>query len=168
MATERIVDAVHDGRLQSTTRTMQEVPQHVMECYSPHHLMSLLVSNDHAVDLTEDGCERLLQIMDEYDSSVFIANNWDSMARDNLGSSGDSPNYYAIGNVDWDVSSDRQAYLLKDAYAVQQEWLDRGDGRLTKAKQIDVSDTKYVDEKGVCWFPKQYMFVVTPTEECYE
>jgi len=147
---------------------MTEIPNSVMETYSAHHLMSLLVSNDHAVDLTEDGCERLLSMMNEYDSDVLIANNWDSMARDNLGSSGDSPNYYAIGNVDWEVSSDRQAYLLKDGYAVQQEWLDRGDGRLTKAKQIDVSDTKYVDEKGVCWFPKQYTFVVKPTEEAYE
>ena len=147
---------------------MTNVPNSVMETYSSHHLMSLLVSNDHAVDLTEDGCERLLSIMNEYDSDVLIANNWDSMARDNLGESGDSPNYYAIGNVDWEVSSDRQAYLLKDGYAVQQEWLDRGDGRLTKAKQIDVSDTKYVDEKGVVWFPRDYVFVVNPTEEAYE
>lgn len=151
-----------------TLTTMTNVPNSVMETYSSHHLMSLLVSNDHAVDLTEDGCERLLSIMNEYDSDVLIANNWDSMARDNLGESGDSPNYYAIGNVDWEVSSDRQAYLLKDGYAVQQEWLDRGDGRLTKAKQIDVSDTKYVDEKGVVWFPRDYVFVVNPTEEAYE
>jgi len=139
-----------------------------METYGSHHLMSLLVANEYAVDLSEDGCERLLTMMDKYDSEVLLGTNWDSMARDNLGDSGDTPNYYAIGNVDWDVSSDRQAYLLKDAYAVQQEWLDRGDGRLTKVKQIDVSDGKYVDEAGVAWFPKQYVYVCAAAEEAYE
>jgi len=147
---------------------MTDVPKDVMETYSPSHLHSLLISNQYAFDLTDSGVERLLSIMDEYDHTILIGNQWDSFARDNLGSSGDTPNYYAIGAVDWDVSADREAWLLKDGYAVSQKWLDAGDGRVTKATRIDVTDTEYVDEKGVCWFPKEYMFICEATDEALE
>jgi len=136
----------------------------IREAYSASHLSTLLVSNQHAVDLTDDGCERLLSVMDEFDCLHCITNNWDSMARENLGSSGDTPNYYAIGTINIDVSTNRQAWLLEDGYAVQQEWLDRGDGRLTRVKEIDVTDGDYVDDVGACWFPKQYTFAFTEAD----
>lgn len=146
---------------------MTERPHDVMETYSASHLHKLLVSNQYAFDLTENGVERLLSIMDEYNHNTFIANQWDSFARDNLGESGDTPNYYATGDVDWDVSEGKQAWLLKDGYAVSQKWLDNGDGRVKKATQIDVTDTEFVDEKGVCWFPKDYMFICHVTDEAF-
>jgi len=81
----------------------------IREAYSASHLSTLLVSNQHAVDLTDDGCERLLSVMDEFDCLHCITNNWDSMARENLGSSGDTPNYYAIGTINIDVSTNSVA-----------------------------------------------------------
>jgi len=145
--------------------TNEYTPDDIMETYSASHLVSLSVSNEHAFSLTEAGAERLLQIASEYDAEVFISTQWDNMARENMGESGDTPNYYAIGQPNWEVSAGRGAWLLENAYAVQQEWLDRGDGRLTKAKQIDVTDGDYVDDEGVCWFPKDYTFICLLTDE---
>lgn len=140
---------------------MTAIPNTILTAYDADHLHSLVDSNEHAHSLTVTECDRLYSVSSQRDTSMIITTDWATLARENLGSRNNKPNYYGLCDINWDVSEHKGAWLCENATAVTRDWLATGDGRKRTLQNVDVTDTEYVDEKGVLWWPKEYTFVFT-------
>lgn len=156
------------------------IPKNVTEAYTADNLVQIVDANEFGPKLGSAAAERIIEVARQRtqargaateapEKDFLIATNWDNFCRETFGSSkvgaNNVPNRFALGTIDWEVSGGKQAYLVKNAVALQQGWLNSGDERKTKASEIDVTDDGYVDEAGVMWVPKDYTMVVELSDE---
>jgi hypothetical protein len=139
--------------------------------YTVDNLHQLLESNQYAPAVSDDIVDRIVEVTqarvsadgayDDVGELDLVFGTWDNFCRDTWGSSstdyGTEPNRFLVCRINEDVSQNRDAWLCEDADVIQQGWLTTGDGRKSKLKHVDVSDTEFVDESRVCWCPKEYL-----------
>lgn len=153
-----------------------QVPQSVVSAYTAENLVEVVEANEFGPDITEDMADRLIDMarrrtQARCDSTVnvgekdfLVFTDWDSFCRDTFGSStldGDSiPNRFALAVPNFQVSIGRDAWLCKDAVAVQQNWLETGDGRCNQLEEVDQTNTQFHDDVREFWSPKDYTALV--------
>lgn len=157
---------------------MTMIPDNILEVYDADHLQTVIDANELGPEgVTEAMCERIIDVahqrtqsrmegpLDDTKDPQLVFTNWDQFCRETFGSDSGSPNRFALTEINWDVSDDRQAWLCEEAVAIQQGWLESGDSRRTQLEEIDVSDDEYVDDPGTFWCPKEYTTALTFADE---
>jgi hypothetical protein len=147
--------------------------------YTVDNLQQLLDANEYAPPITDDVVDRLVAVAQARVSAESAYDNvgpidlvfgtWDNFCRETWGSSstdyGTEPNRFMLCTINEDVSENRDAWLCEEADVIQQGWLTTGDGRKSKLKHVDVSDTEFVDDTRTCWCPKEYLGRVSMSNE---
>lgn len=149
--------------------------------YDAEHLHELLSANKNCPpNVTGEMVEMIVDAIrerdgietafDSLDHVQLVFTDWDKFCRQKFGESrrhgNEIPNRFAVCKIDFDVSDGRDAWLCKEADAVQMGWLLSGDGRKTKLSPIDQSDTEHVNDARTFWAPKEYVSVVTIHADC--
>lgn len=153
-----------------------QIPQNVPSAYTTDNLVELIEANEFGPHITEEMADRIIDLarrrtqarsentveVGEKDFLVFT--DWDSFCRDTFGSDGvgddNVPNRYALCVPNFKVSSGRDAWLCKEAVAIQQGWLESGDGRRSSIEEVDQTDTSFHDDREEFWAPKEYTAMI--------
>ena len=139
---------------------MSDVPANVIEVFDASHLQTVLDAAEFGVSVSEAEADRLLSLATENQRDV-ICTTWDGFCYDNLGAT-DGPNRFVVARTDYERSSGSKAWIVDDAEVVQQDWLQTGDGRKAKTKDLDMTEGNAQfdgwDEVGQGSFPKDYVF----------
>lgn len=153
-----------------------QIPKNVVTAYTPENLEEIVNANEFGPGIDINMAGRLIDLarrrtqarstdtMNQGEKDFLVFTDWDNFCRDTFGSSGSGsdnvPNRFALGVPNWEVSADKDAYLIKEAVAVQQGWLETGDGRRSEIEEVDQTDTSFHDETGEFWAPKDYTALV--------
>jgi len=135
------------------------IPNTVLTAYDADHMHSLIESNNNASTLTHEECDRLYSVLTDSHTDVVITTTWVGLARDTFGVRNNQPNQYAHCTINWDVSVDKGAWLCENVAAITHDWLQTGDGRKKQTETVDCTNTEFVNEEGVCWWPKEGTFI---------
>lgn len=154
-----------------------QIPKNVIEVFDADHMAEVVGANEFGPEIDADMAQRLIDLakqrtqaqmdhsLDESEKYVLVMTTWDNFCRDTFGSSGSAPNRFALCTIDWSASAQNKAYLCKDAMAVQQKWIESGDSRCTQMEEIDQSGTDFHDETREFWAPKDYVAIVSFSDE---
>lgn len=153
-----------------------QLPRDVESAYTVDNLVGLVEANEYGPKMTTEMAERIIDLaarrtqtrgestVDRGRKDFLVMTTWDNFCRDTFGSDevndNNVPNRYALVVPHWKASSGRNAWLCKEAVAVQQGWLESGDGRRSQLEQIDQTHTSYHDERGEFWAPKEHTAVL--------
>jgi hypothetical protein len=132
--------------------------------YDRDHLDELLNSNsswpdymsgaerDRLVKLARQRADARGGALDDGETECIIGTDWGNFASGEFGFDDDTMNQVALGVVQGDISSGKDATLFSDTVVVQDRWLCSGDGRLTATK--DYEDEDWDDANiGDLWIP---------------
>lgn len=139
---------------------------------TPDDLLDIINASEYAADdVSLEMCERLIALAAERTQSrgesafeqekdYVFTSDWQNMVQEKLGSHGDRANEFALGVINPDISSGKDAYLVEEGIVPQWRWLESGDGRMNDVIEVDLTDTDYHDNAGEMWWPKDYTLVV--------
>lgn len=148
-------------------------PQGTVVAYTVDELVDIIEANEYGPEITTDMAERLVDLasrrtqaradsaFEEVDRDYLLMTTWDNFCRDTFGSASGVLNRFALCVPNVEVSRRKNAWLCERAVAVQQPWLETGDGRCTQIEQIDQTHTDFHDEVGKMWAMKDYTALVT-------
>lgn len=150
------------------------------EAYDAEHLQELINANDSCPDVAIDEVNRIVDlaerraqlreedsVYDATDTDCVIATDWTGFASGEFGYDNGEVNQFAMGVVNSDASSGKDATLFNETVVLQNGWLQTGDGRRSKVE-------KYEDEEfekasvGDMWIPKgaqQYIAIIAIAPE---
>lgn len=158
-----------------------QTPRDVPSAYSVQELHQMIESNEYGPAVAEVAVDRIVEVassrtqaraegaLDAVQNDCLVFTTWDSYCREKFGSAATEgksfPNRFALAVPDFRVSMTKDAWLCKDAVALDHVWLENGDGRRSKLQTIDQTDKSHCDEQGVFWAPKDYVSLIGLSDE---
>lgn len=145
--------------------------------YVADEFREMVNANDDCPSLADGEMQRLLDLaqqrasvrdgLEDDQSECLIATTWSGFTNDEFGFDNGSPNQFAMGVFEGNVSTGKGADLFTDTVVIQHGWLTTGDGRRNQVEAYLDEDYGNADE-GDLWLPngaQKYIAVIALSDE---
>lgn len=150
------------------------------EAYDTDHLQELINANSSCPDVALDEVKRIVDLaerraqlrgedssLDVSDTDCLIATDWTGFASGEFGYDNGEVNQFAMGVLNEEASSGKDATLFNETVVLQNGWLQTGDGRRSKVEEYEDEDFEKANP-GDMWIPKgaqQYIAIIAISSE---